>query len=98
MDIGGESTFTQGVGMEEEGDNDLLNSLLGRTLGADAGGITSNNMYNILKDLSIGQQAQINKKSDMFNPKSLGVDISYKRRGYAGGGLINMLPFNRRIM
>ena len=98
MGVGGESAFTQGVGMEEEGDNDLLNSLLGKTLGADAGGLTSNNMYNILKDLSIGQQSQINKKSDMFNPKSLGVDISYKRRGYAGGGLINMLPFNRRIM
>ena len=113
MDIGGESARTDRfggqtfsvpeVGMQEEGDDEALKSfdewsLLGRTLGPNAGGITSNNMYNILKDLAIGQQAQINKKSDIFNPKSLGVDISYKRRGYAGGGLINMLPFNRRIM
>lgn len=98
MGVGGESAFTQGVGMEEEGDNDLLNSLLGKTLGADAGGITSDSIKNILMDLAKGTQANIIREDDIINPKRLGLEMSYKRRGYAGGGLINMLPFNRRIM
>jgi hypothetical protein len=98
MGVGGDSAFTQGVGMEEEGDNDLLNSLLGKTLGADAGGITSDSIKNILMDLAKGTQANIIREDDIINPKRLGLEMSYKRRGYAGGGLINMLPFNRRIM
>ena len=87
-----------GVGMEEEGDDALLSSLLGRTLGADAGGLTSGNIGNILEELAMANQANRNRSSDILNPKRPGIEFSYKRRGYAGGGLINMLPFNRRVM
>jgi len=98
MDIGGESAFTKGIGMEEEGDNDRLTSLLGKTLGADAGGITSDSIKDILMNLAMGTQANIIREDDIINPKRLRLEMSYKRRGYKGGGLINMLPFNRRIM
>ena len=96
--FGGQTFSTPEVGMEEEGDDELLNSLLGRTLGANAGGLTSGNIGNILEELAMANQANRNRSNDIINPKRPGVELSYKRRGYAGGGLINMLPFNRRIM
>ena len=95
---GMESAFTKGIGMEGEGDNDRLTSLLGKTLGADAGGITSDSIKDILMNLATGTQANIIREDDIINPKRLRLEMSYKRRGYKGGGLINMLPFNRRIM